>query len=176
MLYVYTILKGPWLSMRMDDFNGAIINVLAAIKAAEAKWRRKLPFYRSHMCSTKWWVLIWCFCSTVCTVSVIINSLQARTIISPSYLPLAPCMCQIWIRGANYWGNYKQIQAEKKVLLVSCNCKDSLCCSACTISYDLLIVLLVMRNAFACFIALHKGGLIKHPDSWHNATPGRALW
>ncbi len=60
-LHIYTALKGQWLFMRIDDFNGRTICVLATIKAV----RRQQPnggenyIFSFHICVPKWWVLIW---------------------------------------------------------------------------------------------------------------------
>lgn len=81
----------------------------------------------------------------------------------------------------NHWDHLqpnagKNKQRTHDAAQVLSDCENSLCCSVhYTISYDLLIALLVMQ---LLFIALHRPGLIKHPDSpcekvWEGAATHR---
>lgn len=81
--------------MRIDDFNGHTINVLATIKAV----RQQKPnggenyIFSFHICvplndEYRFDGL----CSTACTVSMIINSPGAIAIILLSYSPVTSCM------------------------------------------------------------------------------------
>lgn len=161
-LHIYTFLKGPWLFMRMDDFNGGTVCVLATIKAV----RLQRPnggqnyIFTFHICvplNDEYWFDG--LCSAACAVSVIINPLGAITIILLSYSPVTSCRGHFWMSRGNNWDNYSQMQGENTqhmhyAAYVWSYCENLLCCSVHhMISYDLLIVLLVMRNAIAfyCF-------------------------
>lgn len=99
-------------------------------------------------------------CSNACTVSMVMNSLKAVTIVLLSYSTVTSCRGQVWTIRGNNWDNYSQIQAKINntcIMLLRSGCENSLCCSVHhMISYDLLIAP-PCNVECNCFLLLYIG-------------------
>lgn len=149
--------------MRTDDFNGCTICVLGTLRAVKQQQPNGgenciFTFHIRVALNDEYW--FHGLCSTTWTISMIINPLGAITTILLSYSSRGSCGDQVWMSRGNNWDDYSQKRVKKNKQhmhhadWMQNDCENSSCCSARhMISYDLLIIFLVMYNAIAfyCF-------------------------